>query len=138
VLRERGGFDEGIKNTADHVDFCLSMRASGHPIYLEPASVAVFLQPPPFAWYDLPFYCTRWNDTWARQTVAHLGRKWRLDPDDPFLSYKHQWTRARRRQIFTFFLTRGRRARLGRGLVDRVITPTLDGCIARTIARPAP
>jgi GT2 family glycosyltransferase len=137
VLRELGGFDEGMKNTSEHVDFCLAVRDAGHQICFEPTSVVVFVQPPPFAWYDLPFFCTRWNETWARQTVAHFGRKWRLDPQDPFLRYKYEWTTIRRRQIFTYFFTRARIASLGRRLARRFLTPTLDVCIAKTIARPA-
>jgi GT2 family glycosyltransferase len=137
VVRAMGGFDEGMKNTTEHVDFCLGMRAAGHQIYFEPASVVVYCQPPPFAWQDLRFFCTRWNDTWARQTVAHFGGKWRLDPQDPYLRYKHEWTTIRRRQILTYFLTRGRVGALSR-LGRRFLTPMLDAWISRTIARPAP
>jgi GT2 family glycosyltransferase len=138
VLRQLGGFDEGMKNTSEHIDFCLTMRDAGHQIYFEPASVVVFVQPPPFAWYDLRFFCTRWNDAWARQTVAHLGRKWELDPHDPFLSYKCKWTTVRRRQILTYFWTRARISSLGRRIACRWLTPALDVCIGKTIARPAP
>jgi GT2 family glycosyltransferase len=136
VLRELGGFDEGMKNTADHIDFCLSVREAGYPIYFEPRSVVVFVQPPPFTWSDLRFYYMRWNDTWARQTVAHFSRKWRLDPHDPFLRYKHEWTKRRRRQILDYFFTLGPLPRLRRRLAHRLLTPTVDACIARALARP--
>ena len=135
VLRELGGLDEGVKNTAEHVDFCLAARRAGHPIYFEPASVVVYVQPPPFAWYDLPFFCTRWSDAWSRQTVEYFGRKWRLDPDDPFLRAKYQWTTTRRRQILNYFLTR---ARVVRGSsASRRVTAVVDDWIGKTIARPA-
>ena len=85
VLRALGGFDEGVKNTAEHVEFCLTARAAGHQIYLEPASSVVLYEPPPFALDDVPFFCTRWNDAWAQQTITYFRTKWRLDADDPFL-----------------------------------------------------
>jgi GT2 family glycosyltransferase len=87
VLRELGGFDAGAKNTGQHVDFCLDVTKAGHDIYFEPAAEVLYLQPPPWAWYDVPFYCARWNDQWSRETVEHLGRKWRLDPEDRFLTF---------------------------------------------------
>lgn len=138
MLRELGGFDEGVKNTAEHVEFCLTLGKVGREIYFEPASVVVLVQPPPFAWYDLPFYCTRWNDAWSRQTVAYFGSKWRLDPADPFLRDKYQWTTVRRRQIFDDLLTRARVSRLGGHFAGRHLTSVFDAWIGKTIARPAP
>jgi hypothetical protein len=138
ALREIGGFDEGMKNTAEHVDLCLTLRQAGHQIYMEPAAVAVFLQPPPFAWSDVSFYCTRWNDTWARQTVAHFGSKWRLDPRDPFLSDKYAWTRNRRREMFAYFWMRAPLPGWGRRFAGRFLTPLLDVWIGKTIGRPVP
>ena len=137
-LRELGGFDEGVKNTAQHVDFCLSVRKAGQPIYLEPASVVVYYQPPPFAWSDLPFYCTRWSEPWSRDTVDHFERKWQLDPDDPFLRDKYEWTTTRRRQILNYFLTRAQIPRVGGQRMTRRLTAVLDGWIGKTIARPSP
>jgi GT2 family glycosyltransferase len=133
LLRAMGGFDEGMKNTGEHVDFCLTMHEAGVQIYLEPASVVVYIQPPPFTRYDVRFYCTRWHAAWARQTVAHFAAKWRLDPDDPFLSAKANWTTTRRRDIFTYFLTRAFTSRRLR----YCLTVVLDFCIGKTIARPA-
>ena len=138
VLRALGGFDEGVKNTAQHVDFCLTVRAAGHPVYFEPASVVVYVQPPPFAWFDLPFYCTRWCNEWSADTVVHLGTKWRLDPNDPFLRDKKDWTTTRRRQILNYFLHRARVAHLSGNPATRRLTALVDSCIGKTIARPAP
>jgi GT2 family glycosyltransferase len=140
LLRQLGGFDEGLKNTSEHVDFCLAVREAGHQIYFEPTAVVVYVDPPPFAWYDLPFYHTRWNDTWARQTVAHFGRKWRLDPEDPFLKAKYEWTGRHRRLILAPLkrcLTRACGWNLGLRLESR-LAPALDRWIGRTIARPKP
>ena len=136
VLQKMGGFDEGMKNTAEHVDFCLSIRGAGHEIYFEPAAVVVYVQPPPFARSDLPFFYTRWNDTWAQQTVAHFRRKWELDPEDPFLTSKQRWTTIRRRQIFTHFFRRVPMPDLGHRVADRVIAPMIDACAAKFIAPP--
>jgi GT2 family glycosyltransferase len=140
LLRQLGGFDEGLKNTSEHVDFCLAVREAGHQVYFEPTAVVVYVDPPPFAWYDLRFFHTRWNDGWARQTVAHFGRKWRLDPDDPFLRAKYEWTGTHRRLILApvkRVLTRACGWTLG-ARIDSRLTPALDRWIGRTIARPAP
>jgi len=140
LLRQMGGFDEGLKNTSEHVDFCLAVREAGHQVYFEPASVVVYVDPPPFAWYDLPFYHTRWNDAWARQTVDYFGKKWGLDSDDPFLDAKYQWTGTHRRLILApvkRFLTRACGWKLGTRVESRFV-PALDRWIGKTIARPAP
>jgi GT2 family glycosyltransferase len=133
LLRAMGGFDEGMKNTAEHVDFCLTMREAGVQVYLEPASVVVYVQPPPFAPYDVRFYCTRWHTAWARHTLAYFAAKWRLDADDPFLGTKATWTSTRRREIFTYFLMRACPSRR----VRYCLVVLLDFCVSKTIARPA-
>ena len=140
VIRQLGGFDEGMKNTSEHVDFCLAVRNAGHEIYFEPTAVVVYVDPPPFAWYDVAFYHTRWNEIWARQTVAHLARKWRLDPDDPLLNAKYEWTGTHRRLILApvkHCLTRACGWNLGMRIAG-YLTPALDRWIGRTIARPDP
>jgi len=134
-IREVGGFDEGIQSTADHVDLSLVMMQAGHTLYMEPASTVVFVQPPPFAWYDLPFYFTRWSDPWARQTISHFRRKWRLAADDPFLAYKYQWTRVRRRFPLTRLVAKACPVHPGQRLVDRCLTPLFDAVISPMIAR---
>ena len=133
LLRAMGGFDEGMKNTSEHVDFCLTMREAGVQVYFEPAAIVVYLQPPPFARYDLRFYCTRWNAAWARQTVTYFATKWQLDPGDPFLSGKVRGTTTRRHEIFTYFLTRACASRR----VRHWLTALLDFCARKTIARPS-
>jgi GT2 family glycosyltransferase len=140
LIQEMGGFDEGLKNTSEHVDFCIALREAGHEIYFEPASVVVYVDPPPFAWYDLRFYHTRWNAAWARQTVEHLAHKWGLDLDDPLLTTKYQWTNTHRRLVLAViqrFLVRLCGWNLGRRL-DAWVTPVVDRWIGLTIARPAP
>lgn len=137
VLRELGGFDEGVKNTGQHVDFCLDLTKAGHQIYFEPESEVMYLQPPPFAWYDLPFYCTRWCDAWSQQTIAHMATKWRLDPGDPFLTHKNEWTTLRRRQILDYFIVQARLPRVSRAETLARATVFLDTWLGRTIARPA-
>jgi cellulose synthase/poly-beta-1,6-N-acetylglucosamine synthase-like glycosyltransferase len=138
VVRELGGFDEGVKNTAQHTDFCMELTKAGHAIYFEPASEVLYLQPPPFSWYDLPFYCTRWCDAWAEQTIAHFGHKWRLDPNDPFLVHKHEWTTLRRRQILDYFFVRANLPKVSRMETLARATVFIDRWLSRTIARPAP
>ena len=92
VMRSVGGLDEGLRSSLDHVDVCLSVAAAGGSIWCEPASVISYLQPPPFAWSDMPFFMLRWSEGWNRLSCRHFGQKWGVHP-----RYDHRiWVREHR------------------------------------------
>lgn len=73
------------------------MRGAGHAVYFEPRSVITFLNPPPVAAADLPFFLLRWSDAWNRASIEHARTKWDLGADDEFLAEHYAWlTRYRR------------------------------------------
>ena len=48
--------DEGLLNTKEYVDFCMTVAQSGGSVYFEPASVVTFPEALPLKWTDMPFY----------------------------------------------------------------------------------
>jgi GT2 family glycosyltransferase len=76
TLAKTGPFDEALKTTREHVDFCLTARNAGAEVWFEPAAVVTYYSPPPLAWSDVPFYVTRWNDAWSMASMRHFMAKW--------------------------------------------------------------
>ena len=87
-------FDEEIR-LEEHIDLSLSIRERGGALWLEPRSIVTYLTPR-LRPSDLPFYVTRWSDRWNEVGLAHLAAKWRLSPDDPWLSEKTAWASTHR------------------------------------------
>lgn len=83
-LRAVGGFDEGMLNTREHLDFSLSLAKDGGSVWFEPESVVAYLPPPPLRLADLPFFMLRWSDDWERRSLNHFRRKWDLVEDEFF------------------------------------------------------
>lgn len=99
VFEKMGPFDEGLRNTKEHVDMCLAAEKVGAKIVFEPASIVTFCPPPPYALSDLPFFMVRWSESWEEQSLDHLRKKWNLTDDTYF-----QWRanmRGWRRQTVT-------------------------------------
>ncbi len=116
-------FDEEIR-LEEHLDLSLTIREGGGTLWLEPRSIVTYLTPR-LEPSDLPFYVTRWSDAWNRVGLAHLGEKWRLSPDDPWLVEKAVWASTHRldaylpyRSPFTRLLHHYRRE--PHPIVDRV------------------
>ena len=79
TLNEIGGLDEKLLCTREHIDFCMTVRARGGKVMLEPASQVTYTRPPPFAWSDLGFFSLRWSEDWTQRTLDHFFEKWDLD-----------------------------------------------------------
>lgn len=79
LLRQLGGLDEGLLNTREHIDFCMSVRAAGGSVFLEPASQLTYSRPPPYALGDLRYFSLRWSEDWSARTLDHFFSKWDLD-----------------------------------------------------------
>lgn len=81
-LRKIGMLDEGVLNTREHIDLCITVRQAGGEVYLEPASVVTYLYDDPLKLTDIPFYMLRWGDVWERRSLEHLRRKYDLTVDE--------------------------------------------------------
>ena len=116
-----GGFDEGLKNTREHTDFCLRVRASGKSIYLEPTARVSYVTAPPLAWSDLSLYLFRWSQHWNEASLDHLNSKWNLNEDHA--SLKTNWLAPQRRVALKPLRAAMARLfgnRIADGLVDRL------------------
>jgi GT2 family glycosyltransferase len=81
LLERMGGFDDGMLNLAEHLDFSLAVRALGGSIWLEPAAQVSYLATRESVLSDVSGFIQRWNEDWTQRTLQHFVRKWRLDPD---------------------------------------------------------
>jgi GT2 family glycosyltransferase len=84
-----GGFDEGMLNTKEHLDFCMTVTEAGGTIYFEPASVATYVPGPPLDLTDMYFFMLRWSDAWTLASLNRLREKWNL-ADDGYFKNKYK------------------------------------------------
>lgn len=139
VLDRIGSLDEGFKNTREHIDFCMTLRAAGEKVFLEPAAHIAYRRPPPFALSDLPFFMLRWGEAWTRATLDHYHRKWNLQADETDQTLS--WTKKQRYRFLEPFLSKFLSIMfkaLGRRRTRRLIQITLfpiEGIINRFFIR---
>jgi GT2 family glycosyltransferase len=89
-----GIFDEGLKNTREHTDFCLRVRQAGGKVVLEPESVISYVTAPPFEWSDLPLYLFRWSKLWNDLSLKRINENWGLNDD--YHSLRTNWLTPQR------------------------------------------
>lgn len=96
VIDQLGALDEGMLNTKEHLDFCMSVAQLGETVYFEPASVVTYVPGPPLERSDLAFYMLRWSDDWTLKSLHHFRDKWNVVEDGYFTSkYKKLGWRRR-------------------------------------------
>ena len=101
ITDKLGPLDEGMLNTKEHLDFCMSVIEAGEQVYFEPASIVTYVPGPPLERSDLTFYMLRWSDEWTLKSLHHFRDKWNVVEDGYFTSkYKHLGWR-RHATIFT-------------------------------------
>lgn len=101
IFDRLGPLDEGMLNTKEHLDFCMSVLEAGEQVYFEPDSVVTYVPGPPLERSDLVFYMLRWSDDWTLRSLHHFRDKWDVVEDGYFTSkYKHLGWR-RHATIFT-------------------------------------
>lgn len=116
-----GGFDEGLKNTREHTDFCLRVRAAGKSIYLEPAARISYVTARTLAWSDVGLYLFRWSRRWNKISLEHMNLKWNLNEDHASLIMN--WLTPQRRvalKPMRAMIARVIGNRLADGLVDNL------------------
>ncbi|MFK7829931.1 MAG: glycosyltransferase family 2 protein [Congregibacter sp.] len=126
VLRDLGGLDEGLLNTREHIDFCMSIRAAGGKVFLEPASQLTYSRPPPFALGDLRYFSLRWSEDWSAQTLDHFFTKWELDRSQ--IPHLMTWTKKQRYRFLEPWYSRTTRwlaHRVGQERMVKVLQYTL-------------
>jgi GT2 family glycosyltransferase len=126
ALTSEPRFDEEIR-LEEHIDFSLTIREGGGALWVEPRSIVTYLTRR-LQRSDLAYYVTRWSDRWNQVGLAHLAEKWRISPDDPWLTEKAAWASEHRlrgylpyRSPFTRLLRHY--GREPHPIVDRVAQP---------------
>lgn len=84
IFAKIGQLDEGMLNTKEHVDFCMTVAEAGGTVYLEPDSLVTYVPGPPLELSDMAFYMLRWSDAWELASLQHLLCKWDLTEDEYF------------------------------------------------------
>jgi len=84
IFEQIGPLDEAMKNTREHIDFCITVTQAGGTVYLEPLSVVTYVPGPPLKWSDVPFYMLRWSDAWELTSLHRFRDKWDLTEDEFF------------------------------------------------------
>jgi GT2 family glycosyltransferase len=120
IFARVGFLDEALRNTKEHVDFCMTVAQAGGTVYLEPASMVTYLFGTALEWSDMPYYALRWSDAWELASLHRLRDKWNLTEDDYFLR-KYKNLGWRRHMTFVGPLS----ARLTFGRRNRFLEKTL-------------
>lgn len=113
MLRKTGPFDEDMLSTREHCDFSLALKDAGGEVYLDPDTVICCMRPPPFKWWDIPYYLLRWSSQWNEASLRHLNAKWGLEDD--YAELTDTWLTPVRRRAFD-----GLRRRTSRLFGDRL------------------
>ncbi|HVS81617.1 MAG TPA: glycosyltransferase [Pyrinomonadaceae bacterium] len=131
-----GKLDEQLLTMYEHLDVCMTVRAAGGEVYLEPRAVVSYAPTQPLALSDLPYYFLRWSDDWNESTNRRFQTKWRLAEDDPSICYSRNWvTEYRQAPLWKLRplvdrLTRGRSYG-----IERSFLAPLEVRICRYVAR---
>jgi GT2 family glycosyltransferase len=100
IFSRIGRLDEGLINTREHIDFCMSVTNVGGTIFCEPASVVTYVPDLPFNFADLSFFLLRWSDAWELESLDYFQKKWNLTTNDKY--FKKRYKRLGHRRHFAF------------------------------------
>ncbi|EDX85214.1 hypothetical protein S7335_2913 [Synechococcus sp. PCC 7335] len=112
VFEQLGALDEGMLNTKEHLDFCMTVAQLGEKIYFEPAAIVTYVAGPPIERSDMTYFMLRWSDEWTLKSLNHFRNKWNVVEDGYFTSKYKKLGWRRRNTIVGPFI---RAITLGRG-----------------------
>ncbi len=76
ILQRLGPLDEKLLSLHEHIDIGMAVREAGGSVYIEPRAVTSYVPPPPYEWFDVPYFMLRWSEAWNLATVRHFNAKW--------------------------------------------------------------
>ncbi|MBH8565427.1 glycosyltransferase family 2 protein [Nostoc sp. CENA67] len=100
IFDQIGLLDEGLLNTREHIDFCMSVTNAGGTVYCEPKSVVTYVPELPFNWADISFFLLRWSDEWELASLEHFSQKWNLTKQDKYFKKRYKRLGHRRHHAF--------------------------------------
>ncbi|MEM1253567.1 MAG: glycosyltransferase [Cyanobacteria bacterium P01_H01_bin.21] len=112
IFDEIGQLDEAMRNTKEHLDFCMTVRGLDKSVYFEPDSVVTYVPGRPRQFADVHYYMLRWSDAWTLESLKHLREKWNLVEDGYF---KAKYKKLGWRRYGTLTKPLARRLTFGRG-----------------------
>ena len=121
LFDDLGSLDEAMRNTKEHLDFCMTVRGLGKSVYFEPAAVVTYVPGPPQQLADVHYYMLRWSDAWTLESLKHLQDKWDLVEDGYF---KSKYKKLGWRRYGTLTKPLARKLTFGRG--SNRLTDVLD------------
>jgi GT2 family glycosyltransferase len=95
-----GLLDEGLINTREHIDFCMTVTNAGGKVFCEPASVVTYVPELPFNLADISFFLLRWSDAWELASLEYFAQKWDLPKKDRYFKKRYERLGHRRHQAF--------------------------------------
>ncbi len=126
IFKTIGSLDEGMFNTKEHLDFCMSVAAAGGSIYFEPDSIVTYVPGPPLQWSDLHYYMLRWSNGWTLESLQHFRAKWDL-AEDAYFKSKYKKLGWRRYNTVIEPLARKLTAGVGSHLLSRGLAKVEHG-----------
>lgn len=84
IFEQIGMLDEKMLNTKEHLDFCMTVAATGGKVYFEPDALVTYVPGPPLELTDVHFFMLRWSDAWTLESLKHIREKWNLSEDGYF------------------------------------------------------
>ena len=83
---------------SEHADLCLTVRAAGKSVFLEPTAAITHLPPTRINRVDSKYFQFRWSEEWMERTVRRLQEKYQLSETDPEMDHLKRWVRQYRRE----------------------------------------
>ncbi len=79
ALDDAGGLDPRLTGTREHLDLSLTLLGAGHRLVFEPEARGIYEIPRALEAADLPFYLTRWSESWCATSHRRFHAKHDLD-----------------------------------------------------------
>lgn len=73
-----GRMDDQLLSLHEERDICLAAAREGGSVFIEPRAVVTYVPPPPFEWWDIPYFMLRWSDSRSVESVRHFNTKWNI------------------------------------------------------------
>ena len=112
------------------IDLCLAARERGERVFVEPNALVTYDRPRLFRAYDVPYFLWRWRRRRCERGLEHFRSRWRLAPDDPYVTRQLRFMASHRHRALRGFppfvplwlglrvLGRPRRFRIAERLVE--------------------